>query len=245
VLVALLNGKAGTISDDVKAGSSWRNVFKSSEDLLTAAVFERLAYLRGPLLWAILREAFGTDLPAYKVVDLIDASFWPTWPENDEGTKTVEPDVFLRFKAGDPEIRIDVIVEAKYRPGYDQYADQWRRQWIAYHRYVADGEGATAYLLAVGGLGAHAATTMHRLQAELLADGLEVKVIAGNWPKLLDAVTTAREQSESGEEGRLLEDITEAMALAGFRQVTQYRDLRSHTRIDPASKEVVLGYDFR
>ncbi|MGO7582399.1 hypothetical protein ACC689_09645 [Rhizobium ruizarguesonis] len=244
MLVALTNGKAGRIADEVKAGSSWRDVFKNSEDLLTAAVFERLTYLRGPRLWAILREAFGTELPDYKVVDLVDASFWPTWPENEEGTKTVEPDVFLQFKVGDPEVRIDLIVEAKYRPGYDQYAHQWKRQWTAYHKFVADDEEATPYLLAIGGLGAHAASTTQRLKTELLADGLEVLAIAANWPKLLDAITAELEKVEDSEERRVIGDIIEALALAGFRHIKQLQDLRSQRRMSPASKATLLDYDY-
>ncbi|NKL38783.1 hypothetical protein GFL49_34825 [Rhizobium leguminosarum bv. viciae] len=244
MLLALTQGKAGRIGNEIKAGSSWREVFKSSEDLLTAAVFGRLVYLRGSRLWSILRNAFGSALPDYKLVELVDASFWPTWPENEGGTKTVEPDVFLQFNVGDPAVRIDVIVEAKYRPGYDQYAEQWQRQWTAYHRFVAQDDGASAFLLAIGGLGPHAATTMHRLQGQLRADGLDVKVVAANWPKLLDAVTAEIEIAKS-EERRLLGDILEAMALAGFRKIRQLEDLYSQRRLNPASKSAFLDYDYR
>lgn len=47
MLVALTNGKAGRVGSEIKAGTSWRDVFRTSEDLLTATVFGRLAYLRG------------------------------------------------------------------------------------------------------------------------------------------------------------------------------------------------------
>jgi hypothetical protein len=191
-----------------------------------------------------LRSAFGSELPEYKVVNLLDAQFWPTWQEDDDGLKTVEPDGYFQFEVGDPAVRIDVILEAKYRVGYDQYAEQWRRQWNAYHTYVAEGDGAIAYLLAVGGLGAHATTTMHRLQEELRQVGLELKVIAANWPKLLDAIVSSMDGSLAGEERRILGDIIEAMALAGFRHVQVLGEMRSGRRISPSSKAHLLDYDF-
>lgn len=191
-----------------------------------------------------MRSAVGYDLPAYKLVELIDASFWPTWPENDEGSKTVEPDVFLRFRAGDPEVRIDIIVEAKYRPGYDQYADQWRRQWKAYHDFVAEDDGASAYLLAVGGLGRHTGTTVRQIYDELSADGLEVKVVAADWSRLLDVVVAELGGVEAIEERRLLEDIVEAMALAGFRQIRPMKDLVPRN-LNASSKHIMRDYDYR
>lgn len=48
MLVALTSGKAGRLKTEIAPGTSWREVFRASEDLLTASVFGRLIYLDGP-----------------------------------------------------------------------------------------------------------------------------------------------------------------------------------------------------
>jgi len=246
MLIALTNGKAGRIKQDVSAGASWRELFRSSEDLLTASVFGRLSYLEGPMLWKILRRGLGFEIPDYKVVELYNIEFWPSWSEGEETTRTVEPDVFLQFKVGDPSNQIDLIIEAKLGIGLGQYADQWRRQWSAYHALSTTREGdATPYLIAIGGLGQHEASYLNRLLQDLQNDGHEIKALAANWPRLLAAVIAVDKETTSPRDQRILRDIVEALALAGYRQIQSFSGLTSHHRINQRSKAVLLDYKFQ
>lgn len=246
MLIALTNGKAGRIKQDISVGASWRDLFRSSEDLLTASVFGRLSYLEGPMLWKILRRGLGVELPDYKVVDLYNVEFWPTWPEGDGAAKTVEPDVFLQFNVGDPSIQIDLIVEAKIGTGLDQYADQWRRQWTAYHELPSTTDSdATPYLIAIGGLGEHEASYMRRMLEDLQNGGHEIKALAANWPKLLEAVIAVGKETTSQRDTRILSDIVSALALAGYRKIQSFSGLISHHRINHQSKAVLVDYNFQ
>ncbi|TNM59862.1 hypothetical protein [Aliirhizobium smilacinae] len=246
MLIALTNGKAGRVKQDISVGASWRDLFRSSEDLLTASVFGRLSYLEGPMVWKILRRGLGFELPDYKVVELYNVEFWPTWPEGDGAARTVEPDVFLQINVGDPSVQIDLIIEAKLGIGLDQCADQWRRQWTAYHELPATIDGdAKPYLIAIGGLGQHEASYLSRILQDLQKGGHEVKALAANWPKLLEAVIAVGKETTDLRDTRILSDIVSALALAGYRQIQSFSGLTAHHRIDHRSKAVLVDYNFQ
>ncbi|WP_097522176.1 hypothetical protein [Sinorhizobium sp. BJ1] len=151
MLHAVAGRKAGRLqSNDGQV--SWLAAFRMSEDLLTASVFGRLAYLEGAVLWRILRRTFGSGLPDFRVAELSDITFWPVWDDSAETNGTVEPDVFLDFKLGDPAISMRMIVEAKFGTYPTQHANQWVRQWTAYREANGD-DGNRVVLAAIGGLG--------------------------------------------------------------------------------------------
>ncbi|MBY3476170.1 hypothetical protein HFN78_35680 [Rhizobium laguerreae] len=245
MLIAVTSNKSGRLPDNLKPGSSWREAFRQSEDLLTAAAFGRLTYLEGGVLWSVLRSACGNALPDFRFAELVAADFWPWWSAAG-GEGRVQPDVVLGFSVGDPAIRIDIIVEAKLRPHSAQSARQWRGQWESYHE--ANGELPMAdavYLMAIGGLGVDADRTAEKLIKQNGDDGVEIKAVAASWDQMLNAVHARIGVSKIVPEKRILSDIIEAIALAGYRRLTLLDSLPSLPLHGVGrSMGALLDYDF-
>lgn len=241
---AIISGKAGRLPVALTAGSPWSAVFKQSEDLLTATVFERLSYLEGSLLWAILRSTFGPALPAYKLAELINIEFWPRW-DDAVGSGTVEPDVLLQFEVGDPVRRVDLILEAKL--GGVQYAEQWHRQWSSYQAYVGEEDNdAPAHLvifLAIGGLIGGSASTVERLTQEVRirsGNSTELVASAADWSHLASVLNDLSIESRAA--GRAIADVAEALALFGYRHLRALDSLSEVRRPrDPVMAMTVIG----
>lgn len=218
MLSAILNGKGRRLPTSLPAGASLRMAFVRSEDILTSTVFERLAYLDGPVLWALLAATFRPRiLPARKVADLVHVEFWPTWGQAKATLeKAVEPDVVLRFSAGDPTQEFTLIVECKL--GGLQYPDQWAQEWIAFQAESASGDGAAeTCLLALGGLPTGAEAMVDSFTDRLRkSHGIEVKAAAADWVDLLKALD-GLELSRASDR-RVVADVKAALALHGYSQ---------------------------
>ncbi len=220
MLHAILKGKAGTLSANVSAGDPWRQAYRSSEDLLTATTFERLAYLDGPTLWAIFVSTFRSGtLPRRRLAELLEIEFWPLWQEavGDLG-QAVEPDVVLTLSIGDPVQRIVLIVECKAGGG-QQYPDQWAQEWLAFQAETAVTEQPNeVWLLALGGLPEGAQCTVSRFSGDIRARwNTEIRAAAAEWTDLaraLDEVT-----APSRLEARIIQDLKLALELHGYRNL--------------------------
>ncbi|MEA9429198.1 hypothetical protein [Aeromonas caviae] len=118
MLHAILHGKAGRIE---REGESlrWRDLFKGSEDLLTATFFGRLPHLSDQALHAVLRFLLGAN-----AVNLTGFQRLELWPKlaSLQDRRYVEPDVLLHF---DDAL---VVVEVKPPFGGSQYREQWLAQ---------------------------------------------------------------------------------------------------------------------
>jgi hypothetical protein len=80
MLSAILNGKARSVPDYLRPGDSWRNVFRMTEDLLTATVLEGLCYLEGRIFWHVLQRSLMPNiLPIRTVAELDEFTLWPRW----------------------------------------------------------------------------------------------------------------------------------------------------------------------
>ena len=115
MLAAVLNGKrrgTGLAGKNLVLGS-----LEGAEDILTATVFERLAYLPN----IIFSEFIKNLLPSYESIgSLEEIKFWPSW---ELGGHRIEPDVVLF--CGERSI----LVEAKrYDNGPQQYALQLAKE---------------------------------------------------------------------------------------------------------------------
>lgn len=214
MLSAILNGKGRRLPPTVRAGSSLRAAFAKSEDILTATVFERLAYLEGPVLWALLASTFRPRvLPDRKVAELSSIEFWPTWwaPDGGEG-RSVEPDVVMRLSVGDPAADVTLVVECKL--GGLQYPAQWAREWIA-ARQEGVGDAAETYLLALGGIPAGAEAAVRSFTDGLReSHGIEVRAAAADWRDLLAAL--GRLEPDRASDRRVVADVRAALALHGY-----------------------------
>ncbi|MFQ6371534.1 hypothetical protein [Shewanella sp. YIC-542] len=142
MLQAILHGKAGRIDGDKGQSISWREVFKGREDLMTAAVFGRFAYLSAPVQATLMQRWLRVTEPAFDDFEKID--FWPSYQlvSNDQ-KRRVEPDVVLNFASA------TVILEIKPPNGGDQDIDQWRRE---VESFLLSGERSQLplYFLAIG-----------------------------------------------------------------------------------------------
>ena len=226
MLHAIINGKAGALTSDVSEGQTWRHAYRASEDLLTAATFERLAYLSGARLWQILASTFHSGgLPQRKVAELLDIEFWPFWQDATEKLgQAVEPDVVLTFSIGDPAQIAVLIVECKAGGGL-QYPDQWAREWTAFDARCATTERPDeVWLLALGGVPEGPAQTTKSFTERIRkAWGLEIRAVAADWTDLARAVEEIGASSVM--EARVLRDIALALDLHGYRNVRPMQEI--------------------
>lgn len=217
MLSAILNGKGRRLPASLPAGASLRMAFVRSEDILTATVFERLAYLDGLTLWKLFAATFKPRvLPERKVAELTGIEFWPTWwPAGEGAGGSVEPDVVMRFSVGDPPVGVVLVVECKL--GGLQYPEQWAREWIAAQSEVAAEEAVETYLLALGGLPASAEAVVEAFTGKLHeTGGIEVKAAAADWRDLLralDGLDVVRQPDR-----RIVFDVKAALALHGYAE---------------------------
>ncbi|MBY3151305.1 hypothetical protein HFO56_02750 [Rhizobium laguerreae] len=219
MLQAVISSKAGRFPvNNGEESVSWRKAFRISEDLLTASVFGRLAYLDDEVLWRIMRRTFGAPLPDLRVAELEDIAFWPKWSDAIEDDRKVEPDVFLDFKLGDPAAPVRLIVEAKLWKHPSQAARQWAREWVAYHDANGD-DGHAVFLCAIGGLGRKMDETVERIAAEVSALGHEIKVAAAGWDNLLDALEEERLKPMPRATTRIIDDVVAALGLADYQHL--------------------------
>lgn len=227
MLRALLHGKdLGTHIFDADTKTSWRQIFRASEDFLTAAVFSRLSYLDGAELWGILREAFGNTLPNFKVATLSNIEFWPRWSLSTRDF--VEPDIFLQFSLGDPEVLVDVLIEAKLGEGLSQYSAQWIAEIEAYREQYPESDRNNFYFLAIGGLRANFSQQVKDLATQTIEMVGETNIAGTSWSKLTDVVHARSQKATSN--SRIIDDILEALALCGERHIVSLASLESMNR---------------
>lgn len=248
MLKAITAGKSGRIPESARPGDPWSAAMRRSEDLLTASVFGRLAYLEPSLLWSLLRATFGSALPEFRVAELETVEFWPTW--YDPTTKgTVEPDVFMQFKLGDPSKSIALIFEAKL--GQHQYPLQWEREWVAYQNLITQGDADAdeVFLLAIGGLTGHRLVLIENFSKTIhtkTSGEVSINAVAADWRRLADAVDQ-HSKVTAGANARILADIGEALALCGYRNVRGLSSIcgMSRPQNSLASENVLKKWRFK
>ncbi|MDO4794849.1 MAG: hypothetical protein Q4A28_02785 [Brachymonas sp.] len=206
---AVLNGKrrgSGLFGRDFLLGDT-----EGAEDLLTASVFERLAYLSDKVFKDVMSHLLGEEnVPG----TLQEMTFWPSW-ESSNGRR-VEPDVVLKC-AG----RV-VIVEAKRYDGVEQqYADQLVNELSA-----AEKKGIVQpILLAVGGMrndGKEEADRMRQEVSAALNDqyeyDFEYDLVFRSWRQLYASFAEAvRKRPENSGLQRILKDVEQAYDWHGVR----------------------------
>jgi hypothetical protein len=244
MLNAILKGKSRPIPKDVAPGASLREVFKKSEDALTASVFERLGYLSGQTVWQILGLTFGMqNFPARQVVKLDSIEFWPKWTEardrmNIKVEQMVEPDVLLRLSVGDPARKVALIVECKLKHHYS--STQLINEWNAYLVEYEDEPVDEIWVLCIGGSLDEAQRSIAALNEAEKERGDPVNAAAAAWQQMLAAVE-AVEAACSGERRALLDTLA-ALRLYGFWQFRPMSELCSAPKrrtINPKTAETL------
>lgn len=228
MLNAILNSKAGRLHTDEERSVRWKELFRGSEDLITATVLERLSYLPAEVAWGLLVEASSGQLPSFRVAELAQIHFWPMWGAEGR-VRGVEPDVFLAFELGDPSRRAEVILEAKH--GGQQYEAQWEAEITAWAEAVSDEDAKLPDLLimlAIGGIPDRRAQNIRRTafiedirrRSPQLPD---LSVVMIGWQDLARAC--AGFSSVHKHEERVVADIRSGLELCGYFHQIRPRQL--------------------
>ena len=183
---------------------------EGAEDVLTASVFERLAYLPDELLTKVLSELLGEPFGPLQAI-----KYWPSWYLQD-GTR-VEPDVLLQ------DAQRCVLIEAKRHDHVrQQSARQLANELLAgwHGEYLGD----TCILLALGGLEDASEDGRQRLLGEVLdrlpaGSATRFSLVCRSWQQLYQALESQVDPESPAGLQRLLDDIAKCYA---------WHDLRTH-----------------
>lgn len=212
MLNAILEGKAGRIMLNEGKPQSWRTVFQSYEDLLTAAIWSRINYLSPAAMEQFFSALLGIDMESWGAFESI--TFWPKYvfPNPvDENMKLyfsgqerfAEPDVVITFE------HIALIVEVKPPAGGMQYQQQWRKEL---YTYLHDDDAKnTVHFLALGNLPRTTANWFIELKAEFP----QVDFHGMEWHKLREIFQHS--EWEAPQDKRIVADCLKALTLYGIR----------------------------
>ncbi len=215
MLQALLHGKAGRIEHNGETSVSWRNLFKTREDLITAAIFGRFAYLSSAVQNHLLTNWYGRaaeQLPhGFTGFEAIE--FWPRFQLNNEGHKReVEPDIVMRFK------HVNLIIEVKPPAGGKQYLEQWRNQIEAFIQ-SDDKANLSLYYLAIGRIESDDIKRWGNQLKTTFAG--QLSAVAGlEWQLVTNAIIDlqhADAQLPNEQDRRVLTDMVAALHLYGLK----------------------------
>lgn len=214
MLQAILHGKAGRVEAGAGESQRWADVFQAREDLMTAAVFGRFAYLSSPVHSHLVRQWLGVTEPLFD--DYESADFWPSYyveqqHESEPHSQRVEPDLVLKFGSA------NVIIEVKPPAGGDQYFEQWHREVAS---FAQSGEGADIplFFLAIGRVpaGKVAAQWQASLKEEFANELTGINAI--EWQPLVNTLLEL-EKSElpNTQDRRVITDMLQAARLYGLK----------------------------
>jgi hypothetical protein len=217
MLKAVLHGKAGRIEQEGNASVSWRQLFKSHEDLMTSAVFGRFSYLSTEVQNYLLQNWVGCD-EDFSTFEHIE--FWPTYQLDKE--RNVEPDLVLNFA------HCNLIIEVKPPAGGDQYLGQWRRE-IKSFLQSEDGTANPLYFLAIGRVNEKDANVWANVlmtefshssngnSDEPFASTLK-KVSALKWQPVADSIIALEKLNIANkQDARIIKDIIDTFELYGLK----------------------------
>jgi hypothetical protein len=232
MLNAIIKNKLGSnmVEDDI----NWRDIFKTTEDSLTASVIGNLLYLPDELFWQIIKNAcYSNELPQ-NTGRLYKYEFWPRWNLNldKNNNNYVEPDVFLRYDD------IDIIIESKRYDEKLQYREQWKREIKAYKEYYGN-DNNKVFLIAIGGI--------RNTNVDIMFN--KYKVIKLKWTNLLyeiTKITKAINKSEYRTNSettikRILDDIIKYFEMHDFYSFTWIEDTKFHRRTYKKSYNMLLN----
>jgi hypothetical protein len=221
MLKAVVHGKAGRIEEKGKPSVSWRTLFKTYEDLMSAAVFSRFSYLSAGAQHYLLQSWLGDSEDFSNFENIV---FWPTYQLNDdkpENNVNVEPDLVLRFKD------CNLIIEVKRPLGGAQDIEQWRGEIKSFLQSGED-TGKSLYFLAIGGVSPIWTKWADKLISEFTQSpskaiehgGTLKQVNALNWQPVVDSFLALEKHALTNghvlateQDVRIIQDIIEVFEL--------------------------------
>jgi len=216
MLKAVLHGKAGRVEQQDNESVSWRQLFKSHEDLMTAAVFGRFSYLSAEVQNYLLQQWLGCD-EDFSTFEHIE--FWPTYQlTNDKQDCNVEPDLVLKFS------HCNLIIEVKPPEGGNQYIDQWRNE-IKSFLQSDEGTEKPLYFLAMGRVSekdahnwANILMTEFSSSSDETLSGTLKRISALKWQPVADSVIALEKLDiASKQDTRIIKDIIDAFELYNLK----------------------------
>lgn len=210
MLTAITKGKAGRIwLDGAEHTVSWRDVFRRSEDLLTATIFSRVRYLSPAVLTNFMATLLGLEA-AKNLGPLVQVDFWRNL-EGTHGRVRVQPDVLMWFA------NALVIVEVKPPFGGNQSLDQWQAQVHAVAHLARKGDDVSVpkrvYFI---GLGRNTFSIDHQTQTAFTTDGLfDLSLHAVEWGSLTAEFPAFRNEAAASD-AAVLDDWLSALELFGM-----------------------------
>lgn len=214
MLTAITKGKAGRIwLEGAEHSVNWRDVFRRSEDLLTAAIFSRVRYLSPALLTHFMAQLIGTD-GAKNLGPLVQLDFWRNL-EGTHGRVRVQPDVLMWFA------NALVIVEVKPPFGGNQTLGQWQAQLHAVaHMAKTGGEDAVPQRVYFTGLGRNTFSINEHIQAAFTTDDVfDLSLHTAEWSDITDALAGLRNEA-TATDSAVLDDWLSALELFGMVKPT-------------------------
>ena len=212
MLNAILEGKAGRITLNEGIPQSWRTVFQSYEDLLTAAIWSRINYLSPSAMDHFFSALLGINRGSWGEFESI--TFWPKYafPKKVEDEmklnlsgqeRFAEPDLVITFE------HTALIVEVKPPAGGMQYQQQWRKEL---YTYLHDDDAKTAvHFLALGNL----PTAAQDWFSELKTEFPQVDFHGMEWRRLREIFQHS--EWEAPQDKRIVADCLKALTLYGIR----------------------------
>ena len=224
MLHALLRSKTGRA--DLRDTPFHAGALHRYEDPLTAAVFERLAYLPDGLMVDLLRSAWRAPLSGARFPanpgPLRSHAFWPTLRLDAE--TRVEPDLVLRFAEA------VLVVEAKHRTSH--HASQWTREVLATRRSTE----LPVWLLAVG------STPSEEAARSTVEEAGASGVLHATWVSLGRAVRLYRSHPKlPPSQGRVLDDVLLALRASGYGPRTRMATLVDYVPRPPRALRTSLS----
>lgn len=213
MLNAILEGKAGRVTLNEGIPQSWRTVFQSYEDLLTAAIWGRINYLSPVAMgnfFSSLLIGYSKDWGEFESIkfwrkyafpSLVDEKMKPYLSGHE---RFAEPDLVITFE------QTALIVEIKPPAGGMQYQLQWRKEL---YTYLQDDEAkTTVHFLALGNASAAAESGF----SELKADFPLVNFHCMEWRRIREIFQYS--DWETPQDKRIVADCLKALSLYGIRE---------------------------
>lgn len=219
MLTAIVSGKGGRITvDGVERSVSWREIFRQSEDLMTAAIFGRLRYLSPALLTQAMASLVTPEVAAC-LGALKHVEFWRNL-EGTHGRVRVQPDVLMWFESA------LVVVEVKPPSWGRQYVEQWEAQIHAVAHLAEDEDERvpeTVYFVGLGGndrnLTAEARTRVDT------SNRFAMSWHQSRWEDLTKNLMSMRDEAIASD-AAVLEDLSSALQLFGMiTEIYKWDDL--------------------
>ncbi|MEY8201260.1 MAG: hypothetical protein RPS47_18640 [Colwellia sp.] len=214
MLKAIIYSKARRVSIDEQESVRWADAYKQYEDLLTAAVFGRFAYLSESLQNGLLHSWFRNQITDKRhFYGFEEIKFWPKYKK--QTLNSVEPDILIRFE------HCNLLIEVKPPLGGNQKLDQWKNETSAFLDQPENND-KPLHFLAIGRIKRHDSITWLNILKQHSDNQYPHKLrhtAALTWQPIANSIINLlfkASEKISKIDKRVLSDILQALKLYGL-----------------------------